>query len=65
MNFKYENSRNPHEGTICHALNGGEKIVAGYQVDGFIQLKGSDGKPYTIVFEFMGKIRSLKILYAK
>ena len=40
--------------TIQHALNGGEKIVAGYHVDGYCELPTEDSEPYTIGFEFMG-----------
>jgi hypothetical protein len=55
--LEYENSRFSYNGKIIHALNGGEKKVKGYFVDGYIEIQyenSQNSSPYTIGFEFMG-----------
>ena len=54
--LEYENSRSPYPNKIEHALNGGEKQVAGYFVDGFLELTNPDGLPYTFAFEYMDTV---------
>jgi hypothetical protein len=36
-------------------MNGGEQVIAGYSVDGYMEIPTNDvNKPYKIVFEYMG-----------
>lgn len=53
--FKYEQSRNPHANNkILHALNGGEKIIQGYSIDGYMEISVDGKLPYRIGFEYFG-----------
>jgi len=53
--LEYVSSRCPYENNkIYHALNGGEKLVAGYHIDGYYEIDQLDDEPYRIGFEFMG-----------
>jgi hypothetical protein len=41
--------------TIQHALNGGEKVINGFSIDGYIELPNTDvNLPYRIGFEYFG-----------
>jgi len=44
------------EKRIFHALNGGEKVVAGFHIDGYYEIAQSDGEPYKIGFEFLARL---------
>ena len=56
--LEYENARaqiNYPGLRIQHALNGGEKVVSGFHVDGYVEIPMADGTMYTIAYEFMEK----------
>jgi len=55
--LEYESSRCPHKpATIRHALNGGEKIVAGYSIDGYLEVQESSGQTVKYGFEYMDRL---------
>ena len=52
--LEYLTYHNPYKTPIKHAMNCGEKMVAGYYVDGYTELAMPDGSSYKIVLEFAG-----------
>lgn len=55
--LEYESSRCPYKpGTIRHALNGGEKTVAGYSIDGYLEVAKPGGQTMKYGFEYMDRL---------
>jgi hypothetical protein len=56
MIFKYEKSRNPYKNVkLHHALNGGEKVIEGFSIDGYLELPSQGAHlPFRIGFEYLG-----------
>lgn len=58
--LEYLVARTPPGAILEHAYNYGEREVAGYKVDGYVECFTEDThppmKPYIIVMEYMGKL---------
>lgn len=58
--LEYLSSTCPYNSVLEHAYNYGERLVAGYHVDGYVECFPEDYhppmKPYIMAFEYMGKI---------
>ena len=53
--LEFQQARCPYPGAIIkHAFNFGEQLVAGYHVDGLLEIPYEDGSLFRVAYEFMG-----------
>ena len=53
--LQWEQARCPQPGAVIqHAHNFGEKKIAGYSVDGYLEVPGPDGDTFKVVYQYYG-----------